>query len=142
MIAVVEGAVLTWEDFGILRDTLTPAVDGVCWEGRFPGEEEVKANREKYPGRLARFLFLEADTFETGEVVFVVRILDPLSFVPSDSSSSAPEEGGVGESAREGALRGALTDDRTGEEVPELEAWARWGLGIVECQLVLDGFRA
>lgn len=59
----------------------------------------------------------------TREVVFVVRRVDPLSFVPSDNSSSAPEEGGVGGSARDGTLCGTPTDDRTGEEAPELEAW-------------------
>ena len=140
MIAVVDGAVLTWEDFGILCDTLRPAVGGIRCERCFPGEEDVKASREKYAGRLARFLFLEADPFLTGEVVFVRRRVDSLSFMPSDNSSSAPED--VGERAREGALCGTPTDDRTGEEEPELEAWARWGLGMVECQLVLDGLRA
>lgn len=72
----------------------------------------------------------------------LVRRVDSLSFVPSDSSSSAPEEGGVGERAREGALWGTPTDERTGEDAPESEARTRRGRGIVECQLVLDGFRA
>jgi hypothetical protein len=107
-----------------------------------PGEEEVKANREKYAGRLARFLFLEFDVFVTGEVGFVLRRVAPLSYGPSDNSSSAPEEGEVGGRAWEGALWGAPTDDRTGEEAPESEVRMRWGLGIVEFQLVLDGLRA
>lgn len=78
----------------------------------------------------------------TRELVFAARRVDPFSFVSSDSSSSAPEDGGVGESAREGALCGTPADGRTGEEALELEVCTRWGLGIVECQLVLDGLRA
>lgn len=70
------------------------------------------------------------------------QIVDFFSFVPSDNSSSAPEEGGVGERAREGALWGAPADDRTGDEAPESEVRMRRGLGMVECQLVLDGLRA
>ena len=70
-----------------------------------------------------------------------MRRVEFLSCGPSDNSSSAPEEGGVGGRAWEGALWGAPTD-RTGEEAPESEVRARWGLGIVECQLVLDGLRA
>jgi len=127
---------------------LTPGFDGMRWEVCFPGEEEVKANREKYAGRLARFLFLDADVFETVEVVFAVgkeglaRRVVPLSFIQSDNSSSAPEEGGVGERAREGALRGTPTDERTGEDALESEFRTRRGRGMVECQLVLDGLRA
>ena len=68
--------------------------------------------------------------------------MNSFSFVPSDNSSSAPEEGGVGERAREGALRGAPTEARTGEDALESEARTRRGRGIVECQLVLDGLRA
>ena len=84
----------------------------------------------------------------TGKAFFVVseevlaRRVDSLSFVPSDNSSSAPEEGGVGGSWREGALWGAPTDERTGEDALESEARTRRGRGIVECQLVLDGLRA
>jgi hypothetical protein len=147
--ALVEGAVIIWdEDFEAFRDALTPVVDGTRWEDCLPGEE-VKANREKCPGRLARFLLLDADVFVTGEVVFVVREkglarrVDSLSFVPSDNSSSAPEEGEVGgRKGREEALWGAPTDERTGEDVPESEARTRRGWGMVECQLVLDGLRA
>ena len=134
VIALVQGAVFTWgDDFDTFRDVLTPAVDGTRREVCFPGEEEVKANREKYAGRLARFLFLDADVFVTIEVAFLVgeeglaRRVDPLSFVPSDNSSSAPEEGGVGGGWREGALRGAPTDVRTGEDAPESEARTRRG---------------
>lgn len=46
--ALVEGAALMWgEGFEMFRDALTPAVDGVRLELCFPGEEEVKAKREK-----------------------------------------------------------------------------------------------
>ena len=148
MTALVEGAVIIWgADLGIFRDLLTLVDDGRRWEDCLPGEG-VKANREKYPGRLARFLFLEAGDFVTREVAFTVdegsgwRELS-LPFVPSDNSSSAPEEGGVGgRRGREGALLGAPTDERTGEDAPESDARARRGWGMVECQLVLDGLRA
>ena len=119
-------------------------IEGTRWEDCFPGDEEFRANREKYPGRLARFLFL--DVFVIGEVVFVVgemglaRRVDPLWFVPSDNSSSAPDEGGVGE--RRGTLWGAPRCERTGEDAPESEVRARRGWGMVERQLVLDGLRA
>jgi hypothetical protein len=147
--ALVEGGDFIWgEDFGSFRDVLTPGFDGARWEVCFPGEEEVKANREKYAGRLARFLFLDADALVAEEVVFaaekegLARRVDLLSFIPSDNSSSAPEEGGVGERAREGALWGAPTDERTGEDAFESEVRTRRGRGMVECQLVLDGLRA
>jgi len=144
--ALVEGAVFMWGgDFGIFRDVLAPVVDGTRREDCLPGEEEVRANREKYAGRLARFLFLDADVFVTEEGVFtegLARRVDSLLFMQSDNSSSAPEEGGVGERGREGALWGTPTDDRTGEDAPESEVRTRRGWGIVECQLVLDGFRA
>ena len=68
--------------------------------------------------------------------------MNSFSFMPSDNSSSAPEEGGVGERAREGALRGAPIEARTGEDALESVARTRRGRGIVECQLVLDGLRA
>lgn len=142
--ALVEGAVIMWgNDLGIFRELLAPVVDGRRWEGCLPGEG-VKANREKYPGRLARFLFLDADVFVTRELAFVTgerlaRRVDSLSCVPSDNSSSAPEEGGVGE--RRGTLRGTPTE-RTGEDAPDSEARVRRGCGMVECQLVLDGLRA
>ena len=46
--ALVEGAVLMWGGgFEMFRDGPTPAVDGVRLELCFPGEEEVKAKREK-----------------------------------------------------------------------------------------------
>ena len=146
VIALVEGTVLIWEDFEMFRDALTPAVDGTRREDCFPGGEGVKASREKYAGRLARFLFLEASVFVTRAEVFVVedegfaRRVEPLWFVPSDNSSSAPEEGG--ERGREGALWGTPPDERTGEDAPESEARTSCGWGIVECQLVLDGLRA
>ena len=149
MFALVEGAVFIWgEDFETFCDVFMPAVDGIRREDCFPDEEEVKANREKYAGRLARFLFLDARVFVIEEVAFVegekclARRVDPLLFPPSDNSSSAPEEGGVGERAREGALCGTPTDERTGEDALESEARTRRGCGIVECQLVLDGLRA
>ena len=48
VMALVEGAVfMRDDDFGIFRDELAPTVDGTRWEVGFPGEEEVKANREK-----------------------------------------------------------------------------------------------
>lgn len=132
--ALVEGAVIIWgDDLGIFRDFLTPGVDGTRWEDCFPGDEVVNANREKYAGRLARFLFLDADVFVAREAVFVVREdgltrrVDPLWFVPSDNSSSAPEEGGVGEKGRMGTLWGAPADGRTGEDAPESEVRGRRG---------------
>ena len=149
--ALVEGAVIIWDaKFGIFRDLLTPVVDGTRWEDRLPGEEEVNANREKYAGRLARFrLLVDAEVFVTREAVpegqegGLARRVDPLSFGPSDNSSSAPEEGGVGgRRERKGALWGTPTDGRTGEDAPESDARARRGRGMVECQLVLDGLRA
>lgn len=132
--ALVEGAVFIWDEgFEMSCDVFTPAVDGMRREVCFPDEEEVKANREKYAGRLARFLLLDARFFVAGEFVLVwgeeglARRVDPLWFAPSDNSSSAPEEGGVGERAREGALRGAPRDERTGEDAPESEARTRRG---------------
>ena len=146
--ALVEGAVIIWgDDFGRFRDLLTPAVDGTRWEDCLPGDEVVNANREKYAGRLARFLLLDVGDFVTRPVAFVLgdeglaRRVDPLWFVPSDNSSSAPEEGGVGGRGR-GTRWGTPTDERTGEDAPESEVRARRGWGMVECQLVLEGLRA
>jgi hypothetical protein len=147
--ALVEGAVIIGgDDPEVFRDLLAPVVDGTRLEGCFPGEEAVNANREKYAGRLARFRFF-ADVFVTEGVVFVVgeeglaRRVACLSFVPSENSSSAPEEGEAGcWRGREQAPWVTPTDERTGEDAPESEVRVRRGWGMVECQLVLDGLRA